>query len=565
MAAAIEHLTKERNVDRRVAELWLTKACKEPELFEKCAQAKLLTHVAEYKRFADGLAALKENPYLKKEFGEKPEMLHKVRSTLAAKVLGVQDDLAARADFAAWAYFFQHSNRLYVPAVSLFKYCGEQGIDNTALFACMRKHSGSKTYTYAELYDAEMTVVQMLREAQTHGLRFDPLLGSRLDPVQIAAVRSVLASPYSAIQGGAGVGKTTTVSDLVGSIRGKVQVFCLAFTHKAKRCLQGRIVATEDIALSTIHSFVATWGRPESPRLPPRIFVLLDESSMIDIELLGELARVLLRSGAAYQLCFVGDTHQLPPIGRGEFYRHLVESRKAVCELKRCYRTDRADLFAAYEAVRAGRTPESSENFTMDIVPTDRDINARMGALISQGLPDGFQIIAWQNKDVWKVNQWVQADLAKRGKVGPEGWRSLLLRDRVIYKGANNEKLTNATTGVVTEVHPRGVTIEWETGVSLKHDDAKDIHLSYVNTVHSEQGSEHDVVIVPCYEARKMMCCLDRRWFYTAITRGKMRVIVIATPEIKDFIKAPLRALPTCSYCVGMEPESVRVTLHERK
>jgi len=549
--AALEYLVTDKRQDRRLAEAWLARTCKEPALFDACVRAKVLTDVADHVKFANGLVALKERPYIKKEFGESPEHMYRARLTIATKVLKVGDDTSARTDFAAWAYWFRHTNRLYVPSISLYKYCSDIRIDNKEFFTHLRRHGVSRNmYTYHELYDAEMSITRMLSGAQVLGVEFTPSEDCQLDAAQVAAVRGVLTSPYAALQGGAGVGKTTTVAEIVRCFCGdRARVFCLAFTHKAKRCMSKRIEADEEVCLSTIHSFVATWGRPESAALPPRIFVLLDESSMVDVELLGELARVLIRSGSAFQLCFVGDTHQLPPIGRGEFFRHLVAAGTAVHQLTKCYRTDHADLFAAYEAVRAGRMPETSENFTMEVVPTDRDINSRVGALINAGLPEGFQFIAWQNKDVWKVNQWVQASLAKRGLVGPGGWRHLLKGDRVIYKGSNNERLTNSTIGRVTEAHtPRGVTIEWETGATIRHDDVRDINLSYVNTVHSEQGSEHDVVIVPCYEAHKMMNCLDRRWFYTAITRGKKQVIVIATPELRDFVKAPLKALPVASY-----------------
>ena len=616
-----------RGIDRCDAER-LVLSCKDQILLNRVAVSGAFADVTSPYVFVKALPVLKTNVYEKKEYGEDVECLYSVRKKVAgcidalnlpaevapnaaaavtpntetapvvapnatvvataapvvatAAIAAPNTDAAhvavpvapgrdaAEYTFAAWALWQKNKSKMYLPCNVVFAYCYRWKLDSKEMLKHLRRHDVSKNMvTTNDLYECERTIDAFLRKA-TACAKLTCKSSDALDAVQNRAVRLSLASPVSAIQGGAGVGKTTTVSHLVNEVASQTSVVCLAFTHKAKRCIRQKL-QNDDVRVSTIHSFIQT-HKGAAVTQYERLFLLLDETSMIDVELLADLAKTVMQKCDGYQVCFVGDEQQLQPIGRGEFFRcaalflkkqegaiclrgHDVHARRSlvgasgghVSVLKKCYRTDRPDMFGAYQRIREGEMPESSPNFDVKYCETDKDINARVGAVIrSMADGDAVQFIAWQNKDVYKVNQWVQARLLKTGRVGPESWGGFYKGDKVIYRGDNTKDgVTNATIGRVTDVN-RSIKVLWEDGKisTFFKDVAKDLFLAYCITAHSSQGSEYATVVVPCYDVDKMMKCIDRRWFYTAVTRARSHVTVMCSPGIKEFLRKDIAPQP---------------------
>ena len=52
--------------------------------------------------------------------------------------------------------------------------------------------------------------------------------------------------------------------------------------------------------------------------------------------------------------------------------------------------------------------------------------------------------------------------------------------------------------------------------------------LAYAISIHKSQGSEYPVVIVPLLKAHFVM--LQRNLIYTAITRGRKKVLIVGEP-----------------------------------
>lgn len=545
-----------RGLQRQEAER-LTLLFGDLDLVSRAATSGVLNHVKDHKKFIKALTTLTVNPYEKKYFGEDLDDMYiaryKLASCLAARAQELSDDPTVklpptadeetrRHDFAAWALWEKAKSKMYISVSQVFGYCYRWGLNPKAM--PLHHHPDKKNMvTTWELHDCERTIEAFLAKASTLGLKCGP--GACLDSVQNAAIQRTLRSPFSVILGGAGVGKTSTISHLVNEVASHATVTCVAFTHKAKRCIKDKL-GNDDVQVSTIHSFIQSSKAVQLSRL----FLIIDETSMLDIELLAELASVVLRCDG-YQVCFVGDDKQLPPIGRGEFFRQLVTHGTGVSTLSKCYRTERPDMFSAYQAIREGRMPESSDNFKVTYVPDDADaqrsINAKVGALINSGGADNAQFICWQNRDVFKINTWAQERRLKIGRIGPESWKGFYKNDKVIYKGENKEKLTNSMTGQVVEmVQTGGIIVKWEddTFTRFVKDCSKELYLAYCFTVHSAQGSEYDTVIVPVYDVDKMAKMLDRRFIYTATTRAKNSVVVVATEGIKAYVTKDLSAAP---------------------
>lgn len=561
--------------DAEIAQ-WVSRAA-EPLLLRLCLQHHVMDHIVDWKKFIKSLTVLKGNPYVKDDKGEDPTQYIRVRDQIVS-ILPTQDKekIASNIDarryaFAAWSLWNQPANKskMYMPVATIVTYCNKQSLDIDEFYKNVRKHPhGVKgVLLSADLADAEAIIQKFLENAEASAIT--PPMYKELDTVQNNTIRSMLASRFGALQGGAGVGKTTTVGRLIDSIiktpnlqeqshntpttaSSPPTVFCLAFTHKAKRCIMEKLadmqIANDYIRVSTIHSFIATYTRQDA--IIPKCYILVDESSMIDIELLASLAEVVASKCSFYQLGFVGDIMQLPPITRGEFFRHLVTSKgRHVNELHKCYRTDKPDLFDAYQAIRQGKLPLTSENFKVVTVDSDKDINSQVGKLIYLNfatLQSSTQFIAWQNKDVYKINQWVQAALLKQHKIGPTSYKTFYKGDKVIYRGENTKTLTNAMIGRVTETSARSMSVQWEDGLTTQvtHETVKNINLAYALTVHCLQGSECDNVIIACYEVEKMKYCLDRRFLYTGVSRGKQHVTVITTPNIESFLSEPIKRSP---------------------
>lgn len=150
-----------------------------------------------------------------------------------------------------------------------------------------------------------------------------------LSEQQRTALDRSLESSLSVIAGSAGTGKSTLLGPLIEAIRqrdGELPVLVLTPTGKAADRLKD--VGVEAM---TIHRALAaagwydheleTWtegeGRIEAHTL------IIDESSMVDLELLGMVVRAT-DWGQVRRLVMVGDHHQLPPIGPGRPFFDLI-------------------------------------------------------------------------------------------------------------------------------------------------------------------------------------------------------------------------------------------------
>ncbi|MGH9845348.1 MAG: AAA family ATPase, partial [Blastocatellia bacterium] len=83
----------------------------------------------------------------------------------------------------------------------------------------------------------------------------------------------------------------------------------------------------------------------------------MDEASMLDLFLAERLIRFCT---PRTKLILVGDAHQLPPVGPGQVFRDLIESRQLpVVELMRSYRQSaESGIAIAAKQIKAGIVPQ---------------------------------------------------------------------------------------------------------------------------------------------------------------------------------------------------------------
>jgi len=156
--------------------------------------------------------------------------------------------------------------------------------------------------------------------------------------IEKAAVLKMLAESHiSVLIGGAGTGKTKTLSILCNQkdiARGKVLL--LAPTGKATVRLNESLSGNkENYQFYNIAQLLVKCGRysgedrryilegDDYDGLPDTVIV--DESSMLTTEMMGALLQTVRR---AKRIIFVGDPHQLPPIGAGRPFVDLVNILK---------------------------------------------------------------------------------------------------------------------------------------------------------------------------------------------------------------------------------------------
>jgi len=524
------------------------KKCAEPDLFKQAIETtSVFEKVPDWRLLVKGLGTFKKNVYDKELHGESLENVIETRFEIASNCFPEQfADKSKQMQFVAWVFFESRKGYVYAPQYIIKSFCTKNSIDMEDFMDVLVRHPDYKNlYTSKDIRMCEVAIERWLSQA-TPSNTIKPKDSPLLDASQNKSLKQLMTSGYTVLQGNAGCGKTTTVCEMIKQLiaHDDVMVVAAAFTHKAKKCIEVRMKKAgleNQVLIGTLHSVIGIIRAIEQHK---HIFLILDEASMLDIELLGELAFTMTNKTIKYQVCFVGDYFQIQPVGRGEFFRQMVEDDQVVHTLHKCYRTDHQDLFKAYENVRNGKLPESSENFKVDLVSTDKEISSLVGKHIKKHL-DKYQIICWQNKHIWMINQWVQKALFAANRIGPGCYRSFYTNDKVVYCGVNDDTVTNAMTGTVINASPAGMMIKWENKEKASlYKDTTGINLSYAISAHKSQGSEYSHVIVVCYEVEKMNKCLDKRWLYTSITRGQEQVILVATQDIRSFVEKKLSNIP---------------------
>lgn len=230
--------------------------------------------------------------------------------------------------------------------------------------------------------------------------------GKSLQPQQLEAIdlAANMDRPLGFITGGPGTGKTTILRFAVEALEAQgVQVLLAAPTGKAAK----RMTEATGHGAMTLHRLLAfrpeqgvfecescqrASGRFERVALP-RCAVLVDESSMVDLQLWAELMRAVARGGNQAVVRFVGDADQLPPVGPGQpFQDHLkaFDGFSNVVRLGRVFRQGFGSWVAeSAPLVLAGRMPELKQRPDFRFVDVTRadQVPVAIEAMLS-GLAD---------------------------------------------------------------------------------------------------------------------------------------------------------------------------------
>jgi exodeoxyribonuclease V alpha subunit len=370
-----------------------------------------------------------------------------------------------------------------------------------------------------------------------------------------------MSNTIACVTGGAGVGKTLVMGQVYKELRRMKKTIALcAPTGRAAK----RIQELTGIAAKTVHRLLQfpmpddpVDGEEVDPNLPRRNrenpideqVVIVDESSMISPGLYRFLMDAL-RKGSVIR--WFGDNNQLPPVEEGKppFITLLKEFPSI--ELTYNFRSG-DDIIDNAQRILRGSIP--MRNSCFEIIYSDRPLDALLEFATDHFTQENCQIIMPTRKGkagTIRVNPSLQMKFNSKGPMlrldrFDKGEAPLAVRasDKFIWvKNDYKLNLFNGEIGYVDWVDPDAGELGIVTGARaivvppriktynafvghiINYDPRKQIELGYAITTHKAQGSEFETIVYCISRAQAWL--LNRRNFYTAVTRAKKNVILIA-------------------------------------
>lgn len=370
------------------------------------------------------------------------------------------------------------------------------------------------------------------------------------------------------ISGGAGTGKTTVLGHGARELkRRKISYALCAPTGRAAK----RVQELTKIQAKTVHRLLEypmpdedldgneVPGQPRRNRDNPfeHRVTIVDESSMLSPEIYGQLLDALPRNGV---IRFIGDNNQLPPVESGKPPFIDVLDRYESIILSFNYRSDDEIVHNAGRILR-GFLPEKNPRF--EIIYSGSPVETLLDFVKKHKVfaQDSHQIITPTKRGKYgtdRINPSLQLKFNPKGptlelaryvdsfkedaKIPPPltvraGDKFLWIKNDYKLNMFNGEigrieSLDTEQGSLVLRTVDRSVLVEprvktysaWH-GSVIDYDPRKQIELGYAITTHKSQGSEFDTVIYCMCGSQSFL--LNRRNFYTAITRAKRQVILI--------------------------------------
>jgi len=417
---------------------------------------------------------------------------------------------------------------------------------------------------------------------------------NKLDDSQLEAARTILNNKVCVLTGGPGTGKTHTIKSLLqyfdnaGNIavvlsdeyqnnnNPSLKTVLSAPTGRAAK----RMEESTGKSGSTMHRLLGfkegQFVHNENNKLKGDVFIV-DESSMIDIWLANAFLKAVPSEA---RIIFVGDVDQLPSVGAGNVLKDIIESGCIpVCRLSVIHRQAlNSNIIVASHAIINKKVPDlhdinSNSDFVFVEKEGNEDIHSAIIDIVSDMVSKGIS-----HEDIQILTPKKESDVGTHGL--NQSMRSLLNPsyqefhdmktrfipgDRVMqYKNDRELEIFNGDVGTVHSVDDEnsGIDVMFDDRMlNLSGQEMSHLNLSYAITIHKSQGSDYPYVIVPMSKSHTFMW--DANLLYTAVTRGKKRVILVGEKKTLFFSVAHFKQNERITglkdeliACFNPEPES---------
>ncbi len=406
---------------------------------------------------------------------------------------------------------------------------------------------------------SEKILQEAIRESEEN-------LKIKLSEEQKTALELATKCRFLTITGGPGCGKTTIIRALSQLFARSGMVLALgAPTGKAAQ----RMSQVCEMPAKTIHRLLGydpvrndfTFG-PNNPlalATPDGEYseivdaVIIDESSMIDIEL---AKRLFSSIPAKASLILVGDKDQLPSVGPGRLFADLLSiPTLPSIRLTQLYRrAEESSISVIARDINQGIPPKipslgevGNDAYFVEINEPEK-ITQYVINLITKQIPkyrgiDPANITVLTPSNVGPVgtlelNKQIQAALnpinSKTNCIESNG-QFFNKGDRICQR-VNNYKIDldgvfNGDTGTIYEVDPinKALTVKLWDGRYIRYQkqNLDEISLAYAITIHRSQGSEFPCVIIVMHDSQYSL--LEKQLLYTGVTRAKGLLFIVGS------------------------------------
>ncbi len=442
------------------------------------------------------------------------------------------------------------------------------------------------TFYYAELNCARMLHQLNLSMPEKNYLpsqrealykRLERLAGElemELDELQFQAVLECIQNGLFILSGGPGTGKTTTINLIIRYFETEgLDIFLAAPTGRAAK----RMTEATGFEARTIHRMLelnsalsdestsrVSFERNQENPLEADV-IIIDEMSMVDIQLFGALLRAIL---PGTRLILVGDVDQLPSVGPGQVLRDIMSSNCfPMVVLNKIFRqAGKSDIVVNAHRINRGEQI-AMDNQSLDFFLLERkDANViykHMIQLIQEKLPGYVKATPYDIQVLTPM---------RKGNLGCETLNGILQRylnpadkrkreymagDTIYREGdkvmqiKNNYQLEwevvsrygipvdkgvgvfNGDMGRIVEINESAacLTVEYDEHkrVTYPFSMLEELELSYAITIHKAQGSEYPAVILPLLSGPRLL--FNRNLLYTGITRARSCVTILGSSD----------------------------------
>lgn len=379
-------------------------------------------------------------------------------------------------------------------------------------------------------------------------------LAIEYDSIQQSAIHTFFTEDVSLITGGPGTGKTTIVLGIVELLKliyPEHSILLCAPTGRAAK----RLKEVTNIDALTIHSALKwnletnTFGCNQDDPLPYDILIL-DEFSMVDNWL---MANLLKASSQIRKILFIGDKDQIPSVSPGFVIRDFLRSDFfKVTELETIYRQQEgSEVIQLAKLFNQGVFDISHTQNDVKFYPVHAaNVKEYVLKIVESALDKGYslndiQVLVPQYANqggIDQLNHFLQtkcnpASVEKRElKIGYKIFRE---SDKILQlKNQPDDFVFNGDIGIIEEIifaaedenNQNRIIARFDHQiVEYTRDTFINISHAYCMSIHKAQGSEYPIVILMALKSYGIM--LQRRLYYTAITRASKALVLIGEQE----------------------------------